>query len=101
MQYEPPTIDPGPAAVLDLSELDVMELGTLTEKMREGQLAIGLISQDEAEDFEATDATWRELLAIRLEVRAAFLRKFFEAPTRRQVQRHSTTFVPRGRHHKP
>lgn len=78
MQYQLPTIDPGPAAVLDLSALTVAELGALTETIRDAYMRIGMVSMDEAEDFAATEATWRELLAIRLEVRGVFLRRFFE-----------------------
>lgn len=80
-------IDPGPSPVLDVSlasiltdaNLNVMEAGTLCDKLREAQLYAGLVSMDEAEDFDATERMWYELRVLRVEARTVFLRLFFEA----------------------
>jgi hypothetical protein len=64
------SIDDGPAAVLDLSDLTVMELATLVDALREAVRDTGNLTQ--------SMPLWRELALLRLEVRRVFLVRFFE-----------------------
>lgn len=48
-----------------------MELGTCVETFREAQLVVGFVNDNEA--------LWTELRDLRLEFRALFIRKFFDA----------------------
>ena len=67
-------IDPGPSAVLDLSELTVPEIATLMVTIREAYL-----SAEYAHNVKGgPKVLWTELYALYLELRQAFLPRFFE-----------------------
>jgi hypothetical protein len=71
-------IDTGPTAVLDLSDLTVMELAALVNSLRNAQLTAGVVSMREVEDFDALERMWYEFASLRMEVRSAFLARFFD-----------------------
>lgn len=67
-------IDPGPSAVLDLTGLTVTELACLSTGMREAQVACEAAYEQFDQDGAAD--MWRDLVALRIEVRTAFVREF-------------------------
>jgi hypothetical protein len=73
------SIDTGPTPVLDLSDLTVLELAALVNSLRNAQMTAGVVSMREVEDFDALGRMWYEFASLRMEVRSAFLRRFFEA----------------------
>ena len=79
-------IDPGPSAVLDLTGLTVTELACLSTGMREAQVACEAAYEQFDQDglsyiksrygSPGVADMWRDLVALRIEVRTAFVREF-------------------------